>query len=261
MRISEDISGLLLIDKPHGWTSFDCVKRIKSVLESGMRARGFKIRHLKVGHSGTLDPFATGLMILGIGKKGTARMGDFMNADKKYIAEIGFGILSPTYDLDSTAISVEKIEPDLFPAQEVKRVLKNFTGEHEQVPPKFSAVKVNGKRAYLFAREGKDVELKSRKVNIYDVDVGECVFEDSDIGGEKFCIPVLKDIVFFVSKGTYIRSIVRDLGAKVGIPAALVALRRTEIILSGGKTFLLDDALRFSRETTFEEIVGGMKVC
>lgn len=259
MEISVPISGFLLIDKPHGWTSFDCVKRIKSVLESGMRARGFKIRHLKVGHSGTLDPFATGLMVIAVGKC-TKTINTIRDNDKDYVFEIVFGVSSPTLDLDAPESDIVftgspagdfcPVDPDFL-----EEILCKFRGEISQVPPIFSALKVDGKRAYHLARAGENFEMESRMVRVDVLDVLENSLKEVSISSQTLTLPVVK-LFATVSKGTYIRSLARDIGEKLGMPATVLSLRRTRV----GVLALGDDlpVVKFSRETTFEEIAASM---
>lgn len=260
MKISEDISGLLLIDKPCEWTSFDCVKRIKSVLESGLRARGFKIRHLKVGHSGTLDPFATGLMVVAVGKC-TKTVNTIRDNDKDYVFEIVFGVSSPTLDLDvpeseivfseSPAGGFCPVDPDFL-----EEILCEFRGGISQVPPAFSALKVDGKRAYHLARAGENFKIESRMVRVDFLDVLENSLKEVSIFSRTLHLPVVK-LFATVSKGTYIRSLVRDIGEKLCMPATVLSLRRTRV----GR-FKLDGDLpvvKFSRETTFEELVASLR--
>lgn len=264
MEISGNLSGLLLIDKPREWTSFDCVKRVKSVLESGLRARGFKIRHLKVGHSGTLDPFATGLMVIAVGKC-TKTVSTIRDNDKDYVFEIVFGVSSPTLDLDapeSEIVFTEHVLTEVpagglcpIDADFLEETLHKFRGAISQVPPVFSALKVDGKRAYHLARAGENFKMESRMVRVDVLNVLENSLKEVSISSRTLRLPVVK-LFATVSKGTYIRSLARDIGEKLNMPATVLSLRRTRV----GVAALGGDlpVVKFSRETTFEEIALGM---
>ncbi|MDP4184904.1 MAG: tRNA pseudouridine(55) synthase TruB, partial [Bacteroidota bacterium] len=182
---------IVIIDKPLDWTSFDVVKRIRGVI-----MRKLKCRKLKVGHAGTLDPKASGLMILCTGKA-TKRIEEFQAFEKEYIARVKVGAVTPSYDLESE-------ESEFYPTEHINEdllssVLSSFVGEIEQIPPVFSAIKVNGVRSFDLARKGKDVELQSRKVIISEIEL-------LSVEWPFFEIKVV------CSKGTYIRSLARDIG-------------------------------------------------
>ena len=198
---------IILIDKPAGITSFGVVARVRRVLSE--RA-GEKV---KVGHTGTLDLFATGLLILMAGKA-TKRCSEFMKLDKEYVAEIKLGGTSTTGDPEGVVQKSYSGEPVDF--EVVKKVVQSFVGEIEQRVPAFSAVKINGKRAYDLARKGVEVEMPMRKVKIYEIEILE------------YAWPVLK-IRTKVSSGTYIRTLGEDIGEKLGTGAYLTNLRRTKI--------------------------------
>ena len=208
-----DLEGILVVDKPSGWTSHDVVKKTKKVLHG-----------IKVGHTGTLDPFATGVLVLLIGKA-TKLAKYFEKDDKSYQAEITFGSATDTYDFTGTTTA--KGDPYKVDIDTLKNAIKSFKGESEQLPPMYSAIKVGGKRLYSLARAGKKVELKPRKVTIYYI--------ESRLTDYPKVILHIK-----CSKGTYIRSIADQLGKKVGCPTHLSALRRT----SSGK-YTLEDAVDF----------------
>jgi len=208
-----DLEGILVVDKPSGWTSHDVVKKTKNLLNG-----------IKVGHTGTLDPFATGVLILLIGKA-TKLAKYFERNDKSYQAEITFGYATDTYDCTGTTTATG--DPYKVGIDTLKSAIKSFEGESEQLPPVYSAIKVGGKRLYRLARAGKKVELKPRKITI---DYIESKLTDYP--------KVILNIK--CSKGTYIRSIADQLGKKVGCPAHLSALRRT----SSGK-YTLDDTVDF----------------
>jgi tRNA pseudouridine55 synthase len=197
----------LLIDKPAGMTSFGVVARVRRVLSE---KAGHKV---KVGHTGTLDPFATGLLILLIGK-GTKRSNEFLKLDKWYEATIRLGATSSTGDPEGEITdSADIIKPGL---DSVKEVVEGFVGEIEQRVPNFSAVKINGERAYKLARKGVDVEMPVRKVQIYQIDIVDYKW------------PELK-IRCHVSSGTYIRTLGEDIGAALGVGGYLTELRRTQV--------------------------------
>lgn len=200
------MDGILLVDKPAGWTSHDIVAKVRSVLqkESGQK--------IKVGHTGTLDPFATGLLVLVVGSY-TKRAGEFSKLDKIYEAELTLSATSSTGDPEG---EITPKSTQMPPEEDVKGVLNTFLGEIEQVPPAFSAVKVGGQRAYKLARQGKEVKIEPRKVKIYEI---------TDV---KYEYPKLR-FTCKVSSGTYIRSLAQDIGNKLGTGAYLSILRRTQI--------------------------------
>ena len=208
-----DLEGILVVDKPSDWTSHDVVKKTKKVLHG-----------IKVGHTGTLDPFATGVLVLLIGK--ATKLAKYFEKDyKSYQAEITFGSATDTYDCTGTTTA--KGDPYIVDIDTLKNAIKSFEGESEQLPPIYSAIKVGGNRLYSLARDGKKVELKPRKVTIDYI--------ESRLTDYPKVILHIK-----CSKGTYIRSIADQLGKKVGCPAHLSALRRT----SSGK-YTLEDAVDF----------------
>ncbi len=192
----------LLIDKDLEWTSFDVVKKIK-----------FLIKCKKVGHAGTLDPLATGLLVLCTGKN-TKKINDIQNQNKEYTGEFTLGKTTPSHDLETEFI--ESNDLDGLTEEKINDLRKNFIGEQFQRPPRFSAVKVKGKRAYQFARKNENIEIKEKKINIHE-------FKISEIN--------LPNISFMISctKGTYIRSLARDFGKALGCGAVLTKLRRTKI--------------------------------
>ncbi len=194
--------GILLIDKPLEWTSFDVVKKIRNVL-----------KYKKIGHAGTLDPLASGLLILCFGNY-TKRIEDIQSQSKTYVAKIELGKSTPSFDLE-TAVDAEKAY-DHVNLDTINEVLQDFQGEIQQVPPVYSALKVKGKRAYDYARSGEEIVLKARAVRIYALQIIE--FE-----------PPFLSLQIECSKGTYIRSLANDLGKSLGTLAHLVELRRTDI--------------------------------
>ena len=197
---------VILVDKPAGMSSFGVVARVRRGLRDEF---GHKV---KVGHTGTLDPFATGLLILLSGKN-TKKSGEFLKLDKVYEATIKLGYVSDTGDTEGNIEKKNDREVDL---KEVQEALKRFIGDIEQVPPKFSAIKINGQRAYKLARKGADFEIPSRKVTIYKIEILEYEY------------PILK-IRCHVSSGTYIRTLAEDIGAALGVGAYCLELRRLKI--------------------------------
>lgn len=193
---------VLLFNKPYGWTSFDLVRKVRGL-----------IRIKKIGHAGTLDPLATGLMILCTGKF-TKRINEFMGQEKEYIAEMTLGAVTPTYDLESEPVQYKPF--DHVSLELLEEVMGKFRGPILQIPPAHSAIKVGGKRVYELARAGKEVKLEPRPVTIYLL---ECLQkEESKVTLRVVC-----------STGTYIRSLVHDIGQALGCGAHLSGLIRTRI--------------------------------
>ena len=193
------VSGAFIVDKPVGITSHDVVQIIR---------RGTGIR--RVGHTGTLDPRASGVLVILLGP--SVRLSEFISAsDKRYQATIHLGSSTETYDAES--LPTEETEVDIS-EEEFSELLKGYIGEIEQVPPPYSAVKVDGKKAYELARKGEEVELPPRIINVYGLDVLEWALPEVVI--DAHC-----------SSGTYIRSLAHDLGEELGVGAHLVGLRRT----------------------------------
>lgn len=203
------ISGeVLVIDKPYRWTSFDAVKRLRGAVQRRLNAKRFK-----VGHAGTLDPLATGVLLVCTGRA-TKRIAELQEGMKEYVAEITFGATTPSYDLEKEIDANypwEHITPEL-----IAETLPKFQGHVMQVPPVFSAVKVDGKRAYNYARKGKEVEIKAKPLEIKELEV-------LSWEAPKLTLRVL------CSKGTYIRALARDLGEAMNSGAHLTALRRTRV--------------------------------
>ncbi|WP_185878684.1 tRNA pseudouridine(55) synthase TruB [Blattabacterium cuenoti] len=200
---------LLLIDKPWGWTSFKVVKIIRKKISN------FLGKNLKIGHAGTLDPLATGLLIILIGRENTKKMDSIQNYKKTYTGIIKLGCMTQSFDSETEEYnfsSTSHITPEL-----VQEISKKFKGEIDQFPPSFSALRMEGKRFYEYARKGKEINpMKPRKVKIYKF----CVL--------KIGIPYIQ---FFVEcgKGTYIRSIAKDFGIAIKSGAYLLSLRRESI--------------------------------
>jgi len=199
--------GIVLIDKPAGMSSFGVVARVRRVLSE--RA-GKKV---KVGHTGTLDPFATGLMILCVGKA-CRSASDYMKLDKVYETTIRLGQTSSTGDPEGELTNVSDKRPT---RQQIEKALEKFTGKITQIPPIYSAIKVGGQRAYHLARQGKDVEIPARTVTIYSIDLVD------------YAYPELK-IRTYVSSGTYIRTLAQDIGEALGTGAYCCQLRRVSIV-------------------------------
>jgi tRNA pseudouridine55 synthase len=199
---------ILLFDKPYGWTSFQLVNKVRWLL-----CQSLNVKKLKVGHAGTLDPLATGLMIICTGKS-TKKIQELTGFDKEYIAEIKLGETTPSYDLE-TAVN-QTFECKHIDKELILSVLPDFTGEIEQIPPSFSAKYVNGTRAYHFARKGIEIELKTSKIIINEIELLR--FENPFASFRINC-----------SKGTYIRSFANDLGLKLNSGAVLTALKRTKV--------------------------------
>ena len=204
MSVMED--GIILVDKPVGISSFGVVVKVRGYLKV---KHGYKV---KVGHTGTLDPFATGLLILLSGKI-RKKSGEFLKLDKVYEASVKLGYISDTGDTEGNIEKKNDREVDL---KEIQEVLKRFIGEIEQTPPRFSAIKINGQRAYKLARKGADFEMPSRKVTIYNIEILEYEY------------PILK-IRCHVSSGTYIRTLAEDIGEMLGVGAYCLELRRLKI--------------------------------
>jgi len=205
---------ILLINKPLGWTSFQAVNKLKHGLKKhpSMLLDG-KFVHLKIGHAGTLDPLATGLLIVCTGKK-TKEIQKFQDLPKEYTGTFFIGATTPCYDL-------EKPIDNTYPTEHISTGLiadavKSFVGLQEQVPPIFSAVMVNGKRAYELARKGEEVELRAKPIHIYEFEITRQELPEIDFR-------------IVCSKGTYIRSIARDLGLLLNSGAHLIKLCRTKI--------------------------------
>lgn len=205
------ISGeTLYIDKPLEWTSFDVVKRIRGVLLHRLHRK-----KLKVGHAGTLDPLATGVMVVVTGRS-TKLIEDLQSGVKEYVATIQLGATTPSFDLET---SIDATYPTEHITREaIDKVLPQFVGSISQVPPAFSACKVDGHRAYNMARKGHDVELKPKVLVIDRIDVEDFSQESMALTLRIVC-----------SKGTYIRALARDIGAALGSGGHLTALRRTRV--------------------------------
>ncbi|MDR1273180.1 MAG: tRNA pseudouridine(55) synthase TruB [Odoribacteraceae bacterium] len=221
---------VLVVDKPERWTSFDVVNKIRSSL----RGRCGK---LKVGHAGTLDPLATGVMVLCTGKA-TKEIERYMGQEKEYVARVTFGHTTPSYDQESAfdgSYDYSRVDRALL-----EEVLGRFAGEIDQRPPAFSAVRLDGARAYEMARRGEEVEMKSRRVWIKEIEVVE--MEMPGITLRVTC-----------GKGTYIRSLAHDIGRACGSGSYLSALRRTRVgDFRVEEAFRLDELIRLLEEKRIE---------
>ena len=199
---------VLYFNKPLTWTSFDLVNKFRYKL-----SRKLKVKKIKVGHAGTLDPLATGVMIVCTGRA-TKRIDEFQYQTKEYVATLKLGETTPSFDLEK---EVDAVYPTEHITREmVEEVLNSFVGTIQQIPPVFSACKVDGKRAYELARKGEEVELKSKTLVIDEMELLECN------------LPVIK-IRVVCSKGTYIRALARDIGEALNSGAHLTALERTRV--------------------------------
>lgn len=199
---------VLYFNKPLKWTSFDLVNKFRYKL-----SRKLNVKKIKVGHAGTLDPLATGVMIVCTGKA-TKRIDEFQYQTKEYVATLKLGETTPSFDLEKEVDGVYPTEH--ITREEVERVLQSFVGTIQQVPPVFSACKIDGKRAYELARKGEEVELKSKTLVIDEMELLKCE------------LPVVQ-IRVVCSKGTYIRALARDIGVALRSGAHLIALERTRI--------------------------------
>ncbi len=218
------------VDKPLRWTSFDVVKRVRAKL-----AHRLGMKKIKVGHAGTLDPLATGVLVVCTGRA-TKRIDELQAHVKEYVATLQFGATTPSFDLE-TEIDA-RYEWEHITRESIERVLKEqFTGTIEQVPPSFSACKVDGHRAYKMARKGHEVELKPKQLVIDEIELLDCNLPTATLR-------------IVCSKGTYIRALARDIGAALGSGAHLVALRRTRV----GEVSV-DDCY------TVEELIARLQDC
>jgi tRNA pseudouridine55 synthase len=213
LNTSMDVpSGFIIMDKQVGPTSHNIVDRLRHIT-------GIK----KIGHAGTLDPFASGVLLMAIGRKATREISDYVKLDKRYKADLLLGSVSTTHDPEGEIIVMQNIQE--IKLEDIKKVIKKFVGEQEQIPPMFSAKKIGGKKLYQLARAGKVVERQPSIVNIKKINI------------LKYKWPKLV-LDISCSSGTYIRTLGSDIGKELGVGAYLTDLRRTAI----GK-FLIDDAV------------------
>jgi tRNA pseudouridine55 synthase len=199
---------VLIFDKPLDWTSFDLVHKVRYII-----CRKLNIKKLKVGHAGTLDPKATGILVLCTGKA-TSKIETLQADEKEYVATLKLGATTPSYDLESA--ENEQFEISHITKELLIEVLKKFTGTIEQTPPVFSAIKIGGKRAYEYARKGIEIEIKSKTLEVKEIEVVH------------FSLPEVK-LRIVCGKGTYIRALARDIGKELQSGAYLTGLRRTRV--------------------------------
>ena len=223
---------ILAFDKPYGWTSFDVVGKARWLL-----CHALGVKKLKVGHTGTLDPLATGVVVVCTGKK-TKLIDQLQYDTKEYVATLQLGATTPSFDL-------EKPIDAHYPTEHITRalvdeVIPTFVGEQWQVPPMFSAVKVDGKRAYKLARQGEQVELKPKLLVIDEIEIVDFEAAKMQLTLRIVC-----------SKGTYIRALARDIGQRLQSGAHLIALRRIRV----GK-ITIEDCINFEQ---FEDIIRSLK--
>lgn len=224
-------AGFLLIDKPADWTSHDVVAYLRGVTKTK-----------KVGHAGTLDPFATGLLIVGVGREATKRLDEFKEMRKEYVATVELGATSDTFDVDG------KIERSAISHQlsldTIKQELNNFVGKQQQIPPMYSAKKVQGKKLYELARKGIEVERKPNEIEIYEIELLEYEF------------PLLK-VSVSCSTGTYIRTLANDIGSKLGVGGYCKELRRIRI--GNFEVNKAKSPKELSRETYTQFLIQGVE--
>ena len=199
------MDGIIIINKPKGCTSHDIVYKIKKMLNK------------KVGHTGTLDPMAEGVLPILIGK-GTQLSKYLINHDKKYIVELQLGIKTDTADSEGKIIEEKTVNETKLSKENITNVLQTFIGKQEQIPPIYSAIKVNGKKLYEYARKGQEVELKPRQIEIYDIKLIDYSMDEKQIKFEVFC-----------GKGTYIRSLCEDIATKFETVGYMKSLKRTQV--------------------------------
>lgn len=226
---------LLLIDKPLEWTSFDVVNKLRHTLKHALDIKGKK-RKVKVGHAGTLDPMATGLLLVCTGKY-TKKIESLTGMNKGYDASLKLGATTPSYDSESEEDAQFSIE-SLTEAQ-VRQAISSFEGYYDQYPPMYSAIKVKGQKLYQLARRGISIELKTRPVTIHSIET------------QRIEIPHV-DISCSVSKGTYIRSLAHDIGASLNNGAYLTGLRRTFVGPYRAEDALsIDEAVEWIRASAY----------
>ena len=203
---------VIVLDKPLKWTSFDIVNKVRYLLRHYRR-----LRKVKVGHAGTLDPLATGILIVCTGRK-TKEITTYQDHDKEYVATIRLGAVTPSFDLETEPCN--QIDASHIMRDDVEQCLKTFIGSQQQYPPVYSAKKINGERAFVAAHEGRGDEVKMRPtmIEIFAIEIIEWNDDSKEFKARVHC-----------SKGTYIRSLANDIGAKLGVGGYLAGLRRTRI--------------------------------
>lgn len=226
---------ILYFDKPLRWTSFDLVNKVRNIVRYKLG-----LKKMKIGHAGTLDPLATGVMIVCTGRA-TKKIESFQYQTKEYVATLKLGSTTPSFDLETeidAEYPTEHITEDLL-----RSTLKNFIGSIQQIPPTYSAVKINGKRAYEYARKGQDVEIKPKTLVIDEIELVS--FSDNEAKIRVVC-----------SKGTYIRALARDIGQALNSGAHLIGLQRTRI----GEVTLSDCRTLEQFENEINEISEAYKI-
>ena len=208
------IDGIILINKSKGWTSHDIVNKIKHIF------------NVKVGHTGTLDPNATGLLPILLGQ-GTKLSSYLINHDKEYLVLLKLGIKTDTADSEGNILNEEIVDNNILNKENVENVLKHFIGKQEQIPPMYSAIKVNGKKLYEYARKNINIKVKPRKIEIYEIDLKNISTENREIEFKVKC-----------SKGTYIRSLCENIAEKLGTIGYMKELNRTVV-----GEFNIDDSI------------------
>lgn len=216
-NVLPDEGRFLLIDKPYEWTSFDVVNKLR-----------YRLKTKKIGHAGTLDPLATGLLIICVGRM-TKRIEEFMGLEKEYTGKFIIGKTTASFDLETEVVEVGDVST--LQLDDLVNAARKLTGQLQQLPPMHSAIKIGGKRAYQFARKGKEVELKPREVEVSAFEITG--YSNGEVSFRIVC-----------SKGTYIRSIARDFGTALGTGAYLSELRRTRI-----GSFHIDQAITVEEVT------------
>ena len=199
------MDGIIIINKTKGCTSHDIVYKIKKMLNE------------KVGHTGTLDPMAEGVLPILVGK-GTLASKYLINHDKKYIVELQLGTKTDTADGEGRIVKQQPVNKEILTTKNIEKILQSFVGKQEQIPPIYSAIKINGKKLYEYARKGQEIELKPRKIEIYNIKLINYSVEEKQIKFEVFC-----------GKGTYIRSLCEDIAIKFGTVGYMKELNRTRV--------------------------------
>ncbi|HXR50079.1 MAG TPA: tRNA pseudouridine(55) synthase TruB [Verrucomicrobiae bacterium] len=230
------MQGLLLVDKPAGWTSFDVVNYVRKMVAA---VEGKKPKNVKVGHTGTLDPFATGLLVLLIGKDYTRRTSEFSKLNKTYEVTLHLGETSSTGDPEGEIMPVSS---GVIPTEAaIIEALQYFRGEIEQVPPAYSAIKIDGQRAYKLARAGKEVLIEPRKVTINRLELVDYIYPEARLVAD-------------VSSGTYIRTLVEDIGQALGTGAYTIGLRRTCV-----GQFSLDETVNINKSLNSAVLITHLR--
>ena len=199
------MDGIIIINKTKGCTSHDIVYKIKKMLNE------------KVGHTGTLDPMAEGVLPILVGK-GTQASKYLINHDKKYIVELQLGTKTDTADSEGKIIEQKQVDKEVLTTENIQKILQEFIGKQEQIPPIYSAIKINGKKLYEYARKGQEVELKPRQIEIYNIKLINYLIEEKQIKFEVFC-----------GKGTYIRSLCEDIATKFETVGYMKSLKRIQV--------------------------------